>query len=315
MNNEGQKTGDRVALMIQKRSEKIVGVFRFMKLYPKNQSSPFCVVEGEDEKYYKLRVMARCDNIQPIFIPCNGKDKVIETYKWVKSKSEYNKGKIMYFVDRDFDDSHSDSLIYETPVHSIENFYTTEEAVSSILRNTFSFDEMEEHFKIAMNLFRQRQKEFHESIKLLNVWLMCQSNLHKEGKVSKLNLKNVKIDDFVSIGLDNVTSKYDMKKISIKFPDAIKVKREDIDKKLKELDGENYQEIFRGKFEIQFLVKFLNLIRHDVGKKNPTYFSSKIRVGLTIYDEIAQFSIDASTPNSLYNYLDNIWTGKKVEQS
>ncbi|PGE68216.1 DUF4435 domain-containing protein [Bacillus toyonensis] len=312
MNNGGKIVGDRVAQMAKKRSEKVVGILRFMKLYPKNESSPFCVVEGEDAKYYKLRVKIKCNNIQPIFIQCNGKDKVIETYKWIKSKPEYDEGKIMYFVDKDFDESYGNPLIYETPFHSIENFYTTEEAVANILRDTFTFDDMDEHFNIAMNLFRKCQEEFHESIKLLNVWLMCQADANRKEQVSTLNLRNVKIDDFVSMSLDSVTSKYNLETLVDKFPDAIIINQDIIGKLLEEIDGENYQEIFRGKFEIQFLVKFLNLIRQDVGKKKPMYFPKRVGVNLAIYDVIDQFSKDASTPDCLCNYLDHIWLGEKV---
>ncbi|PGM57291.1 hypothetical protein CN947_23380 [Bacillus cereus] len=312
MSNVVQGTDRRVEMMRLKKTEKVVGRHRFMVKFPKNKDAPFCIVEGEDEKYYELRVKMRCDNIEPICIPCGGKSKVIDTYEWIIKKPEYSKGKIMYFIDRDFDELYNNSLIYETPFYSIENFYTTDEAISKIFRNTFKFDEFGDHYKIAMELFKERQKEFHESTKLFNAWIMCQRDISAKQKKSRVPLAKVSIEDYVSINLDSVTAKYTLETIRAKFPEAHEVSEEELNNKIKELDGRVYQEIFRGKFEGQFLRKFLELLQTDVCSKEPRHFPTKIKVSLNMYDLVAQFSNYATTPNCLINYINNIWLPKEA---
>ncbi|PGN64603.1 hypothetical protein CN961_03540 [Bacillus thuringiensis] len=312
MSNMVQGTDSRVAMMKLKKTEKVVGRHRFMVKFPKNKDAPFCIVEGEDEKYYELRVKMRCDNIEPICIPCGGKKKVIDTYKWITKKTEYSKGKIMYFIDRDFDELYNDSLIYETPYYSIENFYTTDEAISKIFRNTFKFDEFGDHYRIAMDLFKKRQKEFHDSTKLFNAWIMCQRDISATQGKSRLNLADVSIENYVSINLNSVTAKYTIETIQDKFPEAHEVSAEELNNKLQELEGCVYQETFRGKFETQFLRKFLELLQTDVCSKEPKHFPSKIKVSLNMYDLVAQFSNYATTPNCLIDYIDNIWSPEKA---
>ncbi|MGQ7776803.1 DUF4435 domain-containing protein [Bacillus sp. WC2507] len=298
---------DRLELMRGKKVENVVGKHRIMSKFFKNKTSPFCIVEGEDEKYYKIRVKMGCSNKEPIFIPCGGKRKVLETYEWIKSKSEYKEGKFMFFVDRDFDELQNNHSIYETPFHSVENFYTTEDSLKNILRSTFKLDEDTGNYVFALKLYKKRQSEFHESIKLLNAWIMCQNDLAKQGKISKLNLKNVKIEDYVSIKMSAVLPKYTLEIFDVKFPHAHKVTNEDIKKKLNQIEGSNYQQLFRGKFEIQFLRKFLDLIREDLCKPTPQHFPEKKKVNLNVYDVVAQFSSDATTTDCLYNYINRIW--------
>lgn len=88
-------------------------------------------------------------------------------------------------MDRDFDSLINNSLIYETPYYSIENFYTGNEAVSNILRNQFKLDDADEDYQIAMDLFKRRQKEFHASTRYFNAWIMLQRELSSEGIMSR----------------------------------------------------------------------------------------------------------------------------------
>ncbi|MDA1612193.1 DUF4435 domain-containing protein [Bacillus cereus] len=312
--SNGQKTGNRLSMMKQKKNENIVAKHMFMLKYPSDKYAPFCIVEGEDEKYYKIRVQMRC-NAKPIFISCGGKKKVKDMYEWIEKNSKYRDCKVMFFVDRDFDELYNNPAIYETPFHSVENFYTTIETITDILCTTFKFTEETEHFQRAKELFIARQKEFHEHIKFLNAWIMCQKDLEKSGQFSILNLNNVDIKDFVVVSLDSVQCKYTSEIFEEKFPNAFKIPEQKIMEKLKEIEGKDYQGIFRGKFEVQFARKFLDLLCKDACKPKPEFLPAKKKINLNIYDMIDQFSSNATTTQCLFNYIDRIWNRKITIQS
>lgn len=309
--SENKVTRDtRIEMMNRKTRSVEVGYHKFMLKFPKKRESPICLVEGEDENYYGLRVQLRCDNISPEFIRCGGKDGVLNTFNLISSRSEYSEGKIFYFIDRDFDLKNSNVLIYETPCYSIENLYTTLKAFSLILRNQFGLSEDDEDYTNAIKIFDERQKEFHESIKYFNGWLMLQRELSREQMIAKLDLSDVKIKDFVNINLNRVTSKYNLEKINEMFPYAIKVTESEIEKKVLSIDEKDYQKVFRGKFEMQFLQKILELIQEEFGKKDDRriHFKKKRSVSLNYYGLISQFSQHAETPTCLYEYIDGIWS-------
>jgi len=299
---------NRLEILDEKIKTESVIFHKFMLKYPRNNTFPFCMVEGEDdEKYYSLRVKLTCSNNDPIFIPCNGKKGVLETYNLIKRHEKYNNGKILFFIDRDFDDLVDEDSIYETPYYSIENFYTTDDSIVKICRSVFNIDESEDDYKTFFTIFKERQLEFHEATKLLNAWLICQRDLHRQGVMPRLDLRSFKLREFLSIKLDSVEMNYDLAKIEDKFSGAYKINQETIDEKLHSLRACSPQEVFRGKFELEFLCKMLELLQTDICNRTPQFFQKRRRVSLNLYDAIAQFSSFAYTPQSLINYITLVW--------
>ena len=140
---------------------------KFTRLRSKYNTSLFCCFEGDDSKYYGWRIQTRLnldiDNLQ--FFNCGGKSEVLRFYNMINKNNDYMHVNLAYFVDRDFDESIIDKYsneIYETPCYAIENFYTTISAIKRILKCEFNFDESEKDYYICLNLFIERQKEFHE---------------------------------------------------------------------------------------------------------------------------------------------------------
>ncbi len=88
-------------------------------------------------------------------------------------------------IERDFDTSiraEGINEIYETPCHYIENFYTLASSFQHILKSEVKIYESDNYFDICDQLYRERQKEFHEKIEFLNAWIACQKD-----KNAKLN--------------------------------------------------------------------------------------------------------------------------------
>lgn len=295
--------------MEEKRSQ-VVGYHKFLKKYIRSKENPICFVEGEDEKYYYLRVKLRCENRDPVFITCGNKEGVLNACAQINEKYQFSSLKLLFFVDSDFDPSYNSRLVYETPYHSIENFYTSLEVVERIMKNEFKLDEDGDELAIILSLYLERQVEFHKAIVTLNAWIACQQDLRNQGnKEGKLKLKDKKLTDFVAISLEKVEAKYDSSMLAVHFPEANKIEDSILDEKINQLQTRNMQQVLRGKFEVEFLKKFLELVKEDLGKSTPEYFKKRKNISVPVHDIVSQFSNYAETSNCLYDYINKVWIG------
>lgn len=308
MGNNIQRT--RLDLMGKQLEQVIVGYHRFLLKYPKYKSQPICFIEGEDESYYGIRVKLQCENKEPYFIKCDGKKGVLKTFDKIQATNKYQGDKLFYFVDRDFDNLINNALIYETPCYAIENLYTTVDAFIKILRNKFKITEDDEEFETCVRLYTERQKEFHNCIFLLNCWIICIKEQVEQTETKKgPNISSLLLKDFVKIKLDSVTATYDLNKIEDYFSGKYRVPQEVIDNKISELLHINPQQYFRGKFEIEFLRKFLEVLQEELANPKLGYFSRSVSVTGSFSDIVSSFSTYAETPGCLVDYLKRVWFG------
>lgn len=282
----------------------------FIDLKDKHHSKLFCCFEGDDYKYYGFRIenllQINSDNLQ--FFTCGGKREVLRLYEMINQNEKYKDVKISYFVDKDFDESIIEKYnkkIYETPCYSIENFYTTVSAFKKILKYEFNIDEPNEDFQICLDLFNARQKEFHDKIKLFNAWIYCQRDLSNSNGTSRLDLTDFKLNKIIpEINLNEIVARYDKEKIEELFPKALKIPNESLELKIAELERLNPQICFRGKFEIDFLYKFIQAMKLEF--KKPDGLIKKQR-GVKMTDSrqnlISELSQYADTPICLKNYI------------
>lgn len=278
----------------------------FTRSYKRHRDySLYCFFEGKDDnKYYgiRIRTIVKNENLQPF--TCNGKEGVLGIYRMISSRKYYSNVRAIYFVDRDFDESINQggaSAIYETPCHSVENFYTSVQCFSRIIRDEFQLQGLDENFNRCIDLYTKLQKEFHNAVELLNVWIAC----HRD-KSSQLNLSNHKLSDFVSIDLDQVIAQYTLSDLRDKFPDVPIILESEIDAKRSELLTRTQQKSFRGKYEIEFLYTILDKLRNEANRGTYPYFQGKVKVVLslsraTIISDLSQY---ADTPECLYTYLE-----------
>lgn len=282
---------------------------KFQLLVRKNPTALFCFYEGKDAPYYYEKVKNYSKNNKPI--KCGGKQKVIDIYCSLKKVKEYDKYKTAYFVDRDFDFSIKEKYpdIYETPCYSIENLYTSEEVLKNILENEFDLTEIDEEFTLIINIFKQRQKEFHEAVLLFNAWYACLKEIVNEGKIESAN---VSLNDkfprgFISVSLKKVSCYYDLDKINFTFPNAIKHEKEKLNKKIDFFKKSNKQKTFRGKYEIEFFANFLEFLVSDAiqNKKNRKYIKNGTSFRLDKSQILTLLSSYAETPECLIDYLKN----------
>lgn len=285
---------------------KPVAVFvEFTRLYKQYETALYCFFEGEDDQYYGSRI----DNItrpeKDIYLSCNGKQGVLGMHRLLTSRKHYANVRAAYFVDRDFDKSVSDinlSGIYETPCYSVENFYTSTQCFSKILRSEFKLMESDENFERCISLYTKLQEEFHEAVELLNAWIACQRD-----KSTELNISDVSVSQFVHIDLDKITRRYTSDDLYTRFPKACTISEQELDTRRSELQANVPQKSFRGKFEIEFLLAFLQKLKNEANLGNYPYFTRKVKVVRTLSKRtiISDLSQYADTPDCLYSYLES----------
>ncbi|TVQ12678.1 MAG: DUF4435 domain-containing protein [Leptolyngbya sp. DLM2.Bin27] len=285
------------------RRSHVVAYTEFTRYYKSFPFALYCFFEGEDSKYYGIRIKNIAKPRKYFFLPCGGKNGVLKIYQIISSEEYYKTSKTAYFIDRDFDESiYKKDLdsIYETPCYAIENLYTSCQCFSEILRDEFKLVDGGEDFLKSIQLFEKLQTEFHDAVSQLNAWAACQKDRNVELKMSKWS-----ICKFVKISLDGITKSYSLEDLHAKVKTAVVLTSDEILDKEKELREKDPQKSFRGKFEIEFFLKILRKFREEARKGNPIYFSEKINVLLSLSDgnTISELSQYAETPSCLITYL------------
>lgn len=269
----------------------------------------FCFFEGKDNAYYVPRIKRFTEKYHPI--KCGGRDKVLEVYKIITNRPEYKDYKKAFFIDRDFNDpiNSNSTPIFETPCYSIENLYVSVDVFKDILTNEFHLSEVSDQasFDVCISLFVNRQKEFHSAVTLFNAWYACLIEIrNKSGKQTGVNLEDKLPKGFIEISLQSVTCNYDLKKIKKVFPNATEVENEILKSKLFIFQNCESNKVFRGKYEIQFLIKFIQLLLQD---SNSSKNILKSKINFAFGDNISSqqainiFEGYAETPESLIGYL------------
>lgn len=274
----------------------------------------FCFFEGKYNDYYVPRIK---QFTQEKYVPfnCKGKKNVLEVYKLITQKKEYKKYNIAFFVDRDFEKSiiNTHPKVYETPCYSIENLYVSNNVFKKILHNKFDILETDKYFNILIELFEKRKNEFNDAVCLLNAWYCCLIEYKIENNLStiEVNLEDKLPKNFIEINVEKIIKNYDLEKIKNVFKKAPQILSQKIDNKINEFKTLNMEKVFRGKYQLQFLLNFLHLIIKD-SNNDKKYVKTKINGSVWDFSSINNqrainiFSQEAETPACLSKYLKKI---------
>ena len=72
------------------RKKAAVVFMEFTRLYKKYQSALYCFFEGEDSKYYGIRIKNIVRPEKDIYLPCDGKEGVRDIYTMLSSRKHYS---------------------------------------------------------------------------------------------------------------------------------------------------------------------------------------------------------------------------------
>ncbi|MGN0163690.1 MAG: DUF4435 domain-containing protein [Candidatus Ornithomonoglobus sp.] len=305
MNTEDKSSTSLLDEMRTARVSSNVAFINFIDNHNKFNSHVFCFYEGEDGKYYNQRIKSIIgDNIIPI--KTGNKRETIKIWRKIKSEPIYNNAKKMFFIDKDMDDipEDKDEDLYITPCYSIENFYVNSQTFGSILESEFSLSRLDNDYAKCLNTFEKLYEQFNNEMIEFNALILLRKQ--KEPGNGKVNLKNIKTRQMISVKLDRVKkgSKYN------EFINQLKTKLSVNDEELADAIDTiktlgDYPNLFRGKNQLDFMVILLNILKqlNAEGK-----FFDKKQTSVTINltgNRLSELSQYAAFPSCLKEFIQN----------
>lgn len=299
---------DRAERMREKRSSIAVELIRLIKINASRPDVVTCVFEGEDAKYYGIRLDGFLNGRERKNISCKGKENLKLLKKRVDSHEELSNANVLYFADRDFDLSDvTDGNIYFTPCYSVENFYIEKPVLRRILVDEFGFCEIEDNEDVnnILDIYERLLSGTANALLLLNAWIVCQNKASKSDSSIKLNLNNYDAGDFVDFDLEHVVTKYDKESLKVKFPDSTEISSDEIDTAKHLIEQGGIVKSIRGKYLLDFFRAFLEKIRAEINDGDSGVITKKIKTKLTISKNniLSDLSQYAETPNCLTKFL------------
>jgi len=293
------------------RSKAVAAYQEFTLLTKRYKDGLFCFYEGKDNAYYVPRIKVFISNYHSI--NCGGRDKVLEVYSLIIKHNEYAPYKKAFFIDKDFNQplTPHNPPIFETPCYAIENFYVSADVFRAILKNALRLSEISEAYQTCMALFIARQQEFHQATLLFNAWYACLISLkNSTGKQTGVHLDDKLPRDFVNFSnLKSISANYTLDTIKHTFPNAPDIPQNVLDEKVGEFADCQQHQVFRGKYELWFVIVFIELILQD-STKTKSFLKEKINFSfsnkLSNDQAVELFSSYAETPDSLNRYLQQV---------
>ena len=305
----------RVDLLAAAGSSYSVKFLEFTRINSKDPSYIVCIFEGEDGKYFYQRIEENLRPYQWRSINAGGKKKVLELYETIVSHPDYKDSRFMCFIDRDFEcwyENPDFNRIYVTPCYSIENLYLSHDCFRKVLECEFSItefgEECAEDYQKCDSLFRALKAEFSNHVSQFNYWVKAHRIMERDGVSGcKLNVRNIKFNDLVSIGFSGVVQVYDTETPLSVFKDSrsLAICVNAMKEAQESLNSQDPVSAYRGKQWIEFLREVLLLLKNDRTCKQPQFFSKKGPVQLSLSKEniISELSQYAETPDCLTRFI------------
>ncbi|MCB9743313.1 MAG: DUF4435 domain-containing protein [Alphaproteobacteria bacterium] len=280
----------------------------FQRAFRTSPDALFCFFEGDDEKYYGVRI--RSVRGEYIGFRGGGKRGVLRLRDLVRSRAEYSRSFAMFFVDADMEDNsalddHAD--VYCTPCYSIENLYCTPEAVERVLKAEFGlngFGDSREDLETALTAYGKVLSAYLSAIRSLCAWV--RASRRGEANLGPGGAQKAQPLDRVAVSLVGVSGTWSTDEAAVALG-AEEVKAGAVEVACEELERMTEEHmVARGKYLIPALVVFLRLATTDCRKKRDReLFARKIGCKLTLQDGnvLSQLSVYADTPSCLISFL------------
>ncbi len=170
-----------------------------------------CFFEGQDTDYYYPRIKKYNTALEIHSVKCKGMKYVLKVHQLISFHREYDKYKKAFFVDRDFNVplTPQNPPIFQTPCYSIENFYVSVDTFKEILKHQLNISATQPEYATYIQLFTDRQKEFHQAVCLFNAWYACLIEIKNTQKLEiDVSLEDKLPHNFVTFSLGKVTQNF-----------------------------------------------------------------------------------------------------------
>ena len=268
----------------------------------------FCFVEGKSDTDFYFPKIKSIYGENHLFINCYNKKFVLKMYDLIHENDKGSK-KLAFFIDHDYDDTINLEHVYETECYSIENYYCYKSAFSDFLQYGLHIDKMKAEYQDAMNFYVQEFDKFHEVIIDFNAWIaVCKrkNDIHEMIHLDSLGSsipESFLIEEFGGDYQQN----YDLDRLNSHFNAVPKITRDEHDKMIAELKGNDYYKVFRGKFELHFLYELIRFLKYKAShkkKKDRTLLEKSIvSWDINLSNLMIYYSNYAFYPQNLKDFL------------
>jgi len=264
----------------------------------------YCFVEDYDMPYYAGIISSLTDKTWTS-IRCKGKDNVLSIYEYIKDMEFYKQYDKRFFVDKDFDNnSNVPKDIYVTSAYSIENYYIMDECMRKILETEYEIDPVgdEELFERTIAHFKSKREEFHNAVVYYNAWYAC---LHDDPNWSheQISLNSTFPKKLLTIDIENsMEQTYTLEDIETLHQTDFYVEEQQINQKIATLSTD-YCSNLRGKFEIEFVYRYIIFLNKDAGTKARRFTKKKKNFNFTLDGALTAMSQYAVIPDGLKHYV------------
>lgn len=259
-------------VFFEKQEEEYVEEFEFMSEYDNFSDKLYCICEGNEDKICYLPKIKNILRKDVKIYEVGGKDNVIEVFNRCDAQEGYDLKRIMFIVDRDFDESLKNELIYELPVYSIENLYATPDVLKDFVELTVEINNQTIINKILKN-YLDREREFINIVQELNICLYYAKKIFESSKDDNDDYSCYVDVSLPTIDDDEVKKHIKVSLIRVEVEDGFQnirdrynfLKQEDIEKmKVSKFSAGNSRVNYKGKYQIYFFLSYLKELVKDM---------------------------------------------------
>lgn len=290
-----------------KKTEGYVKEFAFLHEYDNLGSQFYCICEGNEDRICYLPKIKSILRKDIKIYEVGGKDNVLEVFNRCEKQQSYNLNKIMFIVDRDFDEPLNHEKIYELPVYSVENLYATPDVLKDFIELTAQITNPKIIDDILGN-FLIREQEFHTFIQDLNICLYYTKKIFESRQNENDNSYASYTDiSLPSINDEDVKNLIEVTLLKVTVHDEFKLirdtynflRQEDIERmKLDKFSIENARNTYKGKYQLYFFISYIKELIKDLNL-------GKSRANKRILAD-RNYGCDIETKdNTLFNILSN----------
>jgi len=243
---------------------------KILSQYKTSDNTIFCFVEGvEDISFYRPFLEIYKDGVPVKYIVCNGKQNVIDNYNDI-DWSFYDKKRILFFIDKDFDDYIgkqiiNDNNVFVTDCYSIENYLVDERILEKFITDNCLITH-EQIIKIAIENFKEQLNTYVKQLKMISAWMMyCRKNSFD------VSFNEIKMSDLFKIDENGKLKKKTLSSYGSKFQYlCAKTNTNHFDlTEIKHyynlIDSESKpKKYIRGKYELYFMFMYLKYISENL---------------------------------------------------
>jgi uncharacterized protein DUF4435 len=281
----------------------------FLTNYNHTRLQSHAFVEGwEDRPFYRTTISRFCGRNRDLFFyRCGNKQRVYDIFADLTAGTSQPKG-ILFFVDKNSSDLlgerwPQDERIFVTDVYSIENYFVSADAVRAIFSDLIQLRNLAVDFGPVIHQFRQELERVHRRLRPVMAWLVAARRLGLRPNVNNLVLDDVCfVSEACSLVVGKGRARTLEKKTGVPVYGVSLWKTLAVARELRRLN--NPKDYVRGKFELQFLVRFVKQVTarlRTLAKES----SGRVVVHVPIEDSSAIEVLAAriETPDSLRNFL------------